>query len=447
MVELEEYTYQITHRKGRDNNLPDYLSRARITSINLEVQDESGFEDKIFTLSGDTTEIDSTKLDLTKLQGEDAIISDAVEQLKETGSVSSGRLQEVSRSLAIVNGMLLYRDRAVVPLGARRTVLGLVHGAGHFGQKRTLQVLRRSYFWFGMAKDAQYWCRSCLVCQKEKAPNQARVPIQEFKMEGIGPGDLVAMDIGTLPWADQKFRYFVCIIDVFTRYMELIPLQDQSAVSLAREFQCGWIFRGHGVPKGLLTDQGHNIDGVEIRALCERLGIEKRHSSHYHPQGDGLVERSIGLAKQVARCLTLDRRLSKESWPEILPEVSFYCNNFENSSTKFSPQRLMTGRQPTSPIDAMISRKDLNQTLSHTVHIEELEGISAELEKLARENDLQAKQLRNDYHNKGAVTPCLKKGGLILERNETRKDSLDPKFNGPYTVLDSRGTNESSKRK
>ena len=134
-----------------------------------------------------------------------------------------------------------------------------------------------------------------------------------------------------------------------------------------------------------------------------------------------MVERSIGLAKQVARCLTLDRKLPKESWPEILPEVSFYCNNVENSSTKFSPQRLMTGRLPTSPIDAMISRKDLNQTLSHTVHIEELEGISAELEKLARENDLQAKQLRNDYHNKGAVPLCLKKGDLILERNETRK--------------------------
>ena len=270
-----------------------------------------------------------------------------------------------------------------MPLGARRTVLGLVHGAGHFGQKRTLQVLRSELL------PVRYG-QGCAVL----VPKLSRMS----EGEGTKSGESTYPRIQDgrdwtrrpcsyghrhSPLGDQKFRYFVCIIDVFTRYMELIPLQDQSAVSLAREFQCGWIFRGHGVPKGLLTDQGHNIDGVEIRALCERLGIEKRHSSHYHPQGDGLVERSIGLAKQVARCLTLDRRLSKESWPEILPEVSFYCNNFENSSTKFSPQRLMTGRQPTSPIDAMISRKDLNQTLSHTVHIEELEGISAELEKLS----------------------------------------------------------------
>ena len=133
--------------------------------------------------------------------------------------------------LARIHSSSSSRNCAVMPLGARRTVLGLVHGAGHFGQKRTLQVLRRSYFWFGMAKDAQYWCRSCLVCQKAKAPNQARVPIQEFKMEGIGPGYLVAMDIGTLPWADQKFRYFLCIVDVFTRYMELIPLQVSSVLS------------------------------------------------------------------------------------------------------------------------------------------------------------------------------------------------------------------------
>lgn len=81
------------------------------------------------------------------------------------------------------------------------------------------------------------------------------------------------MDFATLPWADNKFRYFLCIVDVFTRYIELTPLQDQTAASLVREFERGCFFRGHGVPKYLLSDQAHNIDGALVRNLCRRLGI------------------------------------------------------------------------------------------------------------------------------------------------------------------------------
>ena len=85
-----------------------------------------------------------------------------------------------------------------------------VHAAGHFGQRRTLQNLRRSYFWLGMSRDAQKVCQSCFTCQRTKRSNRARVPIQDFRVEGLGPGDLVAMDVGTLPWADDNFdTYYV----------------------------------------------------------------------------------------------------------------------------------------------------------------------------------------------------------------------------------------------
>ena len=346
----------------------------------------------------------------------------------------------VSGSLRIVEGTLLLQGRVIVPRVARDSVLSLVHAGGHFGQKRTLQNLKRSYFWLGMARDTRVFCRNCLVCQQAKCSNRAKAPLQEFKMEGIGPGDLVAMDIATLPWSDDKFRYFLCIVDAFTRYVELIPMHDQSAATLVREFQRGWIFRGHGVPKGLLTDQAHNIDGVEIRAFCKKLGIEKLHSSPYHPQGDGLVERAIGLAKQVARCLTLERKLGKESWPEVLPEVAFYCNNVENSSTKFYAQLLMFGRQPTSPIDATIAESQLERTPSVPEHVKSLQKLSAEIRALARQNDQQTRNERNNYHNKGTVVPRIERGDSILEKNETRKDALDPKFKGPYKVLDVRDT-------
>ena len=38
--------YHIVHRPGKDNHLPDYLSRAENFPIDVEVQDESLFEDK-----------------------------------------------------------------------------------------------------------------------------------------------------------------------------------------------------------------------------------------------------------------------------------------------------------------------------------------------------------------------------------------------------------------
>ena len=134
----------------------------------------------------------------------------------------------------------------------------------------------------------------------------------------------------------------------------------------------GWVYRGHGVPRALLTDQPHNIDGLEVRNLCQKVGIEKRHSSPYHPQADGMVERTIGLAKQVARCLTLERHLFKYSWPEILPEVSFNCNNAENATTGFSSRLLMMGRQPLYPIDAMIAKR-WSHTGSHAQYVEQLQ--------------------------------------------------------------------------
>ena len=436
ILELEEYVYHISHRPGNENQLPDYLSRSPDVPEDVQVQDESGFEDKVFSIGA--TENRETRVNPTRAQSDDTVVIDAIRQLRKTGKVSSGQLRNLTRGLKVVEGVLLFEGRMVVPTPARQDVLGKVHAGGHFGQKRTLQILRKSYFWVGMAQDTRMFCRNCLVCQQAKCSNQRKVPLREFKMEGVGPCDLVAMDIATLPWSDDKFRYFLCIVDAFTRYIELIPLKDQSSASIVREFQRGWIFRGHGVPKGLLTDQAHNIDGTAIRALCEELGIEKRHSSPYHPQGDGLVERAIGQAKQVARCLTLDRSLPKESWPEVLPEVAFYCNNAENSSTKFSPQLLMFGRQPVSPIDAVavVTKSQWSKTVNYPEHVKRAEKISAELKALAGDNDRIAKQVRNRYHNTGVGAPQFKKGDLVLEKNETRKDSLDRKFHGPYRVID-----------
>ena len=228
ILELEEYSYDIIHRPGRENNLPDYLSRATDLEVDAEVQDECTFEDKIFTVTSQQEKESQWTLEQIQTQQErDSVTRDAREQLCSKGRVSTGQFRHVAEHLRISSGVLLFQNRVVVPSESQDGILAKVHVAGHFDQRRTLQNLRRSYFWLGMAQDTRNWCQSCLTCQKAKASNRARIPIQEFRVEGLGPGDLVAMDIATLPWADEKYRYFLCIVDVFTRYIELCPLQDQ----------------------------------------------------------------------------------------------------------------------------------------------------------------------------------------------------------------------------
>ena len=48
------------------------------------------------------------------------------------------------------------------------------------------------------------------------------------------------------------------MVDMFSHYIELAPLEDQTAESILNEFKKAWIYNGHGVPRILLTDQGPN---------------------------------------------------------------------------------------------------------------------------------------------------------------------------------------------
>ena len=104
ILELEEYSYTITHRPGKENNLPDYLSRNPNVAIDAKVQDESVFEDKIFTVK--TSVHVETRWDafqMQRQQKQDPVTSEALEQLRMKGRVRSGQLRDVAEHLNVTN--------------------------------------------------------------------------------------------------------------------------------------------------------------------------------------------------------------------------------------------------------------------------------------------------------------------------------------------------------
>ena len=66
---------------------------------------------------------------------------------------------------------------------------------------------------------------------------------------------------------------------------------NQEAETITNAIMTGSVYR-HGPPRIFTSDQAPNVDREKVRALLEKLGVEKRHSSPYHPQGDGQAERA-----------------------------------------------------------------------------------------------------------------------------------------------------------
>ena len=104
------------------------------------------------------------------------------------------------------------------------------------------------------------------------------------------PGKHIAMDIcGPFSLAERSNRYILVVADYFTKWSEMYPIPDQTAVSVANVFVNNWVIRW-GCPRELHTDQGQHFEGVLFKEVCAMLDIQKTRTTPYFPQSDGMVE-------------------------------------------------------------------------------------------------------------------------------------------------------------
>ena len=83
--------------------------------------------------------------------------------------------------------------------------------------------------------------------------------------------------MANMPVDNDGYRYILLIGDLFLKFIDAIPLRDQTSESV-KAFQKNWPYV-HSNPYFLLSDQGSNVNGDTIQTFCYTLGIKKRRSS------------------------------------------------------------------------------------------------------------------------------------------------------------------------
>ena len=411
-MELQGLPIEIAIRPGSENCVADYLSRNNTSKFDEAVNSEESFEDRVYL----TETVRGLPARIAGGQAEDRAITETIAQLKD-GKVRNRSFKRVAQHMRVLGGKPYFQDRVVVPNQMRDEVIMQVHCQHHFGRSGTLHSLRKNFFWPKMGKDVENFCRRCLVCHRSKPSNRGREPICKMDVNGGRPAYAVGIDVGTLPWSEDGHSYFLLMVDLFSRHIEIEPLKDQRAATLIRAFEHGWIYRGHGVPSVILSDQGSNVDGETFREFCLSLGVNKKRTSPYRPQSDGMSERNIGMVRQVIRCLQQDRHLDRGSWPYLLSKVLFHCNGMVNNSTQISSHANLWWRTPVRWTRGVrVTRGRVN---TQGEYVETLRRKRSELIEIARTNSERNLQAARRLRNKGRCESLVKSGDLVLLKRQT----------------------------
>ena len=208
------------------------------------------------------------------------------------------------------------------------------HLAGHPGVTKTVQVLRRRYYWPNMSADVYRYVRACASCRRNKTVRHKTYGPLRFLPIPERPWSSISMDfIEWLP-VSQGFDTILVVVDRLTKMALFIPTHSNDDVPwLARHF-LEHVFSKHGTPSDIVSDRGKHFVSRFWVLLCTLLGIQSNLSTAYHPETDGQTERTNQILEQYLRMYI---NYEQDDWATLLPYAKFAYNNTPQSATGVSP--------------------------------------------------------------------------------------------------------------
>lgn len=123
------------------------------------------------------------------------------------------------------------------------------------------------------------------------------------------------------------------ITDRLTKGIILIGMSETTSETVANAFLTHF-YMHHGLPLAITSDRGPQFVSAFWKIVCDRLSIERRLSTAFHPQTDGSTERAN---QEIERILRVFATYAQDDWAPLLPIIAGAINNRDATSTGLSP--------------------------------------------------------------------------------------------------------------
>lgn len=394
---LSPYNFIIEHRRGRENVVPDSLSRAvPVCSIEESVKDP--WFCNIYARCRDRP------------------------QTCPNYQIVDGQLFRFTKSKSTLTGDFDWKE--VVPAEKRHQLVFDNHDSplgAHFGIEKTYQRLRLRYFWPGMYKDVEDFVSHCSTCRAFKHPNKPTPGLLGNPKVCRRPFQCISMDlVGPLPKSRQQNEYLLVVVCCFSKYCMLFPLRRATSQAVAQRLE-EKIFLAHGIPQTVIADNGPQFIGREVKALFVKYNVPQVHfTPTYCPQVNTVERYNRTLVTAIAALVGTDQR----TWDSNIYQIQFALNTAVNISTSFTPFMIVHGRE--AVVDGKIygDSEDLDE-ITCSSRVDYVEGLGELKEVFLKvEQELKKSHSRNaKYYNQHRRDIEFEVGDTVWRRTHFRSDA------------------------
>jgi transposase InsO family protein len=468
LEKLSEFDYKIVHRKGNQHGNADALSRPPCTRPTCPCH----LVPKIMSNKKTQCDVESVGVQAVRVESEwsDTFLGEAQrndsnlntilklkEMLSERPSFDTIANQNPEMKalwgewelLDVRNGLLkrkTYSKNAeletfptVIPKSLRRDVMEMYHDhcSGHLGVEKTLGKIQGKFYWPKMKEDVSLWCKTCDACAKVRRPQ--KTPRSGMKSVRVGaPFERIAADIvGPFQETEGQNTCMLVVEDYFSKWVEAYAMPNQEAETIASKLVEEWIPR-FGAPLELHTDKGANFEAKVMKEVCRVFKITKTSTTPYHPQSDGMVERTNSTLQEMLTKLAAEHFLE---WDKLLPLVTMSYNSSVHLTTGFTPYMVLFGHEMTLPADVAcgltLEKENVEDVAEYVLQLRDKLNNAHDF---VRENIETARKRAKYQYDKKMKHFGYSKGDAVWVLNEGKskgrgKNKLKPRYEGPYFIM------------
>jgi hypothetical protein len=232
--------------------------------------------------------------------------------------------------LYTIDGVILYKDRIVIPPTLREQILTVLHSA-HQGVTSMTARAESTVFWPGITSAITALRENCSSCNR-MTPSQPSAPPYPTTLPSY-PFQCICAD-----FFHYKGMNYLVVVDRYSNWPIVEKARDGSAglVDCLRR-----TFATYGIPDECATDGGPQFTAGSTQQFLKEWGVHHRLSSVAFPHSNCRAE--IGV-KTVKRLITNNTDVHGSLDTNAFQQAILHYRNTPDPNTKLSPAQCVFGR-------------------------------------------------------------------------------------------------------